>query len=591
MLGRMCRYWPILLWLASSCVGAVDLLPPSAAFKPTVRALDGQTIEVHFEIAKGYYLYRDKFRFAAEPTSVQLGVPVFPKGKEKEDETFGKVEVYYEDVLIHLPVDRNSSGVLSLKLTLTSQGCADVGICYPPQKQVLSLELPEQIVVPPETSASPSSRDESNRITQLLKQADLWWVIASFLGIGLLMTLTPCVFPLIPILSGIIVGSGSEGRGVSHARGLVLSAAYVLGMAVTYSLVGVAAGLSGTLLTSALQKPWVLTGFALIFVVLSLSMFGFYELQLPTFMQSKLSEKAARVKGGSVLGCALMGVLSAVIVGPCMTAPLAGALLYIGQTGNAYLGGIALFSMALGMGVPLLVVGLSAGTLLPKTGAWMESVKKAFGVILLGTALSIISPILPIAAQIFGWGALLVVTAIFMRAIDPLPPHARGRQRFWKGVGLVSLICGAALLIGALSGAKDVFQPLSSLRSAVQSSEKPGLPFELVRSIAELEARILSSNKPVMLDFYADWCVSCKEMERKTFSDPRVQLKLANWTLLQADVTANIEADKALLARFNLFGPPGIIFFNPRKLEAQDVSVIGFQDADVFLMSLERAVP
>jgi len=576
--------------LLCSFANAEDLLPPSIAFKPTARALDGQTIEVRFEIAKGYYLYRDKFHFSAEPSSVQLGMPVLPEGKEKDDDTFGKVQVYYKEALIRLPVERNSSGPLALTLNLTSQGCADVGVCYPPQKQTVSLELPDPASAPVAAPLPASGNDESGRIAQLLKNANLWVIAASFFGFGLLLSLTPCVFPMIPIISGIIVGSGRNGHGVSHARGFALSLAYVLGMATTYAAVGVAAGLTGTLLSVALQNQWVLGGFALIFVALSLSMFGFYELQLPTFLQSKVSEEASHLKGGSLPGVAIMGTLSALIVGPCVAAPLAGALLYIGQTGDALLGGIALFCMALGMGMPLLAVGLSAGTLLPKSGAWMESVKKAFGILLLATALWLIAPVIPTAVQMGAWSLLLIVSAVYLRAIDPLPPHAKGWSRFWKGIGLVMLIAGAALLVGALSGAKDPLQPLAGLRGGA-SSEVARLPFVRIRSVAELEARIKATDRPVMLDFYADWCVSCKEMEHLTFSDVRVRQALAGWTLLQADVTANSDEDKALLARFNLFGPPGIIFFDSRGKELGNVRVVGFQSAEQFQRTLMSVKP
>ena len=586
----MIRRLLVCFLLLCSLANAEDLLPPSVAFKPTARALDGQTIEVRFEIAKGYYLYRDKFRFSAEPSSVQLGTPVLPEGKEKDDDTFGKVQVYYKEALIRLPVERNSSGPLALTLNLTSQGCADVGVCYPPQKQKVSLELPDPLSVPVVAPLPASGNDESGRIAQLLKNANLWVVAASFFGFGLLLSLTPCVFPMIPIISGIIVGSGRDGHGVSHARGFTLSLAYVLGMATTYAAVGVAAGLTGTLLSVALQNQWVLGGFALIFVALSLSMFGFYELQFPTFLQSKVSEEASHLKGGSLPGVAIMGTLSALIVGPCVAAPLAGALLYIGQTGDALLGGIALFCMALGMGMPLLAVGLSAGTLLPKAGAWMESVKKAFGILLLATALWLIAPLIPTAVQLGAWSLLLIVSAVYLRAIDPLPPHAKGWSRFWKGIGLVMLIAGAALLVGALSGAKDPLQPLAGLRGGA-SSEVARLPFVRIRSVAELEARIKATDRPVMLDFYADWCVSCKEMERFTFSDVRVRQMLAGWTLLQADVTANSDEDKALLARFNLFGPPGIIFFDSRGKELGNVRVVGYQNAEQFLRTLMSIKP
>lgn len=577
-------------FLLCSFANAEDLLPPSVAFKPTARALDGQTIEVRFEIAKGYYLYRDKFRFTAEPAGVQLGMPILPIGKEKDDDTFGKVQVYYKEALIRLPVERNSSGPLPLTLNLTSQGCADVGVCYPPQKQTVSLELPDPASAPVAAQLPAPGNDESGRIAQLLKDANLWVVAASFFGFGLLLSLTPCVFPMIPIISGIIVGSGRNGHGVSHARGFALSLTYVLGMATTYAAVGVAAGLTGTLLSVALQNQWVLGGFALIFVALSLSMFGFYELQLPAFLQSKVSEEASHLKGGSLPGVAVMGTLSALIVGPCVAAPLAGALLYIGQTGDALLGGIALFCMALGMGVPLLAVGLSAGTLLPKSGAWMESVKKAFGVLLLATALWLIAPVIPTTVQMGAWSLLLIVSAVYLHAVDPLPAHATAWSRFWKGIGLVMLIAGTAMLVGALSGAKDPLQPLAGLRGGT-SSEVARLPFLRIRSVAELDAHLKAADRPVMLDFYADWCVSCKEMERFTFSDARVRQMLAGWTLLQADVTANSDEDKALLARFKLFGPPGIIFFDSLGKELGDVRVIGFQSAEQFQQTLMSLKP
>jgi len=509
----------LLLLLLCALARADDLLHPSVAFVPSVRALDGQTLEVRFAIAKGYYLYRDKFRFSAAPETIVLGPVAIPTGKEKIDDTFGKVEVYYNEVAIRLPVERNISGPLPLLLNVTSQGCADVGVCYPPQKQMLRVELPDPASVPVAPPPGDSAGDESGRIVQLLGNAGLWLAAASFFGFGLLLAFTPCVFPMLPILSGIIVGAGRQGHGVTHARGFALSLAYVLGMAVTYAAAGVAAGFSGTLLAVTLQNAWVLGSFALVFVVLAFSMFGFYELQLPAFLQSKVAGEAARIEGGSLPGVALIGALSAIIVGPCVAAPLAGALLYIGQSGDAVRGGVALFCMALGMGVPLLAIGASAGTLLPKSGPWMEKVKMVFGVILLATALWIVSP-------------------------------------------------------------------LFSSWQAGQTSEGKGLPFVRVATLAELDSRIKASGKPVMLDFYADWCVSCKEMERYTFSDARVQQKLAGWTLLQADVTANSDDDKALLARFKLFGPPGTIFFDSRGEEVRAVRVIGFQDAEKFLATL-----
>lgn len=575
-----------------SLAHAEEFLDPAVAFKPSVRALDGQTIEISYEIAKGYYLYRDKFRFSVDGEATSLGTPSFPQGKEHDDENFGKVEVYYKTVAIRLPVERApkevplgsaSAGPLSLKLNLTSQGCADAGVCYPPQTQPLSVELPDPASAPP--SAATGDGDESGKIAGILKGAGFWAILAFFFVAGLGLSLTPCVFPMIPILSGIIAGQGHK---ATHARGLALSLAYVLGMAVTYAAAGIAAGLSGTLLSAALQNAWVLGTFAAVFVVLSLSMFGFYELQLPSALQSKLSEESGHLQGGRGIGVFAMGALSALIVGPCVAAPLAGALLYIGQTGDAVLGGTALFVMALGMGAPLIAVGVAGGSLLPKAGPWMEGVKKGFGVLLLATAVWLVSPVIPPVVAMLAWAALLVISAIFLHALDPLPPHAKSWQRFWKGIGIFMLLTGAALLVGALAGNRDPLQPLAGLRSAAASEAKK-LPFEPVRSLAELEARLATVDRPVMLDFYADWCVSCKEMERFTFADRAVQARLAGFTLLKADVTANSPEDKALLADFGLFGPPGIIFFTAGGKEVAGLRVVGFQDAASLIPTLDKA--
>lgn len=584
--------------LLSPLAHAKDLLPPLEAFKPSVHALDGQTIEVRFVIANGYYLYRDKFRFDAESAGFSLSSPVFPQGQEKQDETFGKVEVYYDTALIRLPVERQSSGTLPVVLKIKSQGCADVGVCFPPQTQVVRLELPnpdpESISTPefasplaseapvPASTAAPT--DESGRISQFLKNGSTGVVLLSFFGFGLLLALTPCVFPMIPILSGIIVGARRDAVCATPARNFLLSLAYVLGMATTYAAVGVAAGLTGTLLSTSLQTPWVLGVTAFLLVVLSLSMFGFYELQLPALLRGKINERAPS-QGGSLSRVALMGAFSVLVVSPCIAAPLAGALLYIGQSGNAWLGGLALFCLALGMGVPLLVLGLSAGALLPKAGAWMENIKRVCGVLLLGTAIWIASPLVPIAGQLAAWASLLIISAVALRATDPLLPQATYAARFWKGVGVILLLLGIALMIGALSGAPSVWQPLAGLKSATTQT-LPRRAFERVRSIDELDARLASAQKPVLLDFYADWCVTCQEMEQFTFSDVRVQAKIADWILLKVDVTANTVDDKALLSRFSLFGPPATLFFDAKGSERRDVRVIGFQNAQNFLKTL-----
>jgi thiol:disulfide interchange protein DsbD len=391
---------------------------------------------------------------------------------------------------------------------------------------------------------------------------------------------------MIPILSGIIVG---EGRNATRVRAFTLSVAYVLGMSVTYTAIGVGAALSGNLLSAALQNPWVLSVFAAVFVLLSLSMFGFYELQLPAGFHARITRASSRFKGGHIGAVVLMGVFSAAIVSPCVAAPLAGALLYISQTRDMVLGGTALFAMSLGMGVPLVLVGVFEGTFLPKSGRWMRSVKQFFGVMLLAVAIWIVSPVLPIAVQMLAWAALLIGAAMALRAIDPLPHEAGGVARAWKAVGFVALLAGAALAIGAFAGSRDLLRPLAGL---VGGGERvvTAARFTRVANLAELETRLAAPGRPVMLDFYADWCVSCKEMEAFTFTDARVKAKMEQMLLLQADVTANSPEDKALLRRFSLFGPPGIIFFDRQGREVPGLRVIGYQSADEFLVSLNRAV-
>ncbi|MCK9380351.1 MAG: protein-disulfide reductase DsbD [Sulfuritalea sp.] len=586
------RFLFLLLVALTGQAWAEEPLPPEQAFRFSARTIDAGTIEARWEITDGYYMYRDKFKFALEGGT--LGAAKLPPGKIKEDELFGKVETYRKEVKILLPVE--AAGPVTLKVV--SQGCWDGGICYPPLKQEARIDLatgaaPGTVAPAPTSGLSVKSdatgpADESSRIAGLFKGGNPALVLLSFFGFGLLLSLTPCVFPMIPILSGIIV---NHGHAVSHLRAFVLSLAYVLGMAVTYAAVGVAAGLSGTLLSAALQNAWVLGSFALVFVVLSLSMFGFYELQMPSALQSRVSDTANR-QGGSLPAIALMGALSALIVGPCVAAPLAGALLYIAQTGNAALGGAALFVMSLGMGAPLLLVGAFSRSLLPKSGPWMEGIKKFFGVVMLATALWLVSPVVPLWLQMLGWALLMVIPAIYLHALDPLPPHAHGWQRLGKGLGVILLLGGAAMLIGVLGGARDPLQPLGFLRAGA-STEAPAPTFERVVSVAALDTRLAqakAAGKPVMLDFYADWCVSCKEMERFTFADPQVASRMKQLVLLQADVTANNAADLALLKRFGLFGPPGIIFFDGGGRELVDLRVVGFQSAEQFLPTLERVL-
>lgn len=500
----------LLLWLALAPLATLaaserDLLDPEQAFRFSVRAVAGNALEVQFAIADGYYLYRERFKFASD--NARLGKPAFPAGVRKTDQFFGDTETYRKAVRIRVPVEPGAGD--PLKLLVTSQGCADIGVCYVPMESTATLRLASF------ADAAPGSRQwlsVSDFEVATLFQGSAWLVLASFLGFGLLLAFTPCVLPMIPILSGIIAGEGSR---VNKKRAFALSLAYVLGMAAAYALAGVAAAYSGSLMAASLQNAWVLGAFALVFVLLALSMFGLYELQLPGFVRQPLAAAHHRLHGGKLASVAGMGVLSAVIMGPCVAAPLAGALLYISQTRDVALGGSALFAMALGMGIPLLAIGVSGGALLPKAGRWMNAVNKFFGVLLLAVAAWIVSPLL-------------------------------------------------------LDGKGDT-------------------RFERVDSVAQLEARLAAPGKPVMLDFYADWCVSCKEMEAFTFSDARVKARFERMLLLQVDVTANSAEHKALLKRFALFGPPGIIFFDAQGREIRGLRVIGYQDAERFLGTLELA--
>jgi thiol:disulfide interchange protein DsbD len=565
-----------------------ELLEPEKAFRFSARALGPDALEVSFAIAEGYYMYRDRFRFEAR--GAQLGPADMPPGELKKDEFFGESVVYRKAVKIRVPVAPGAPDPLAL--LVVSQGCADVGVCYVPMDSRATLVL-ASAQQPPALSEGPRLVGPAPRWSIYASDVDIaalfdghtLLVLAGFFGFGLLLTFTPCVLPMVPILSAIIAG---EGKSVGKRRAAALSSSYVLGMAVAYAVAGVAAAYSGSMLAAALQNPWVLGAFAAVFVWLALSMFGLYDIALPGFVHDGLASTHGRLRGGRIASVAAMGVLSAVIVSPCVAAPLAGALLYISQTRDVALGGAALFVMALGMGVPLIAVGVSEGALLPKAGPWMARVKAFFGVLLLAVAIWIVSPVLPTGVSMLAWAALLVGSGVFLRAVDRLPADARTPARLAKAVGILSLVAGLALLVGALAGSRDPLRPLAGL---VGGSAVAGpLAFQRVDSPAQLDAALRAPGRPVMLDFYADWCVSCKEMEAFTFSDARVRQKLDAMLLLQADVTANDDGHKALLKRFSLFGPPGIIFFDAQGREIRGLRVIGYQDADRFLETLARAL-
>jgi thioredoxin:protein disulfide reductase len=590
--------------------GDKDYLEPEEAFKGSTRTVDAKALELRFEVAPGYHLYRERITIELEAGAAKLSPVSLPAGKTEFDETFQKnVETLRDAVVVALPMASVNG---DFRLRVNYQGCADKGLCYSPQTSFIDvnasggniertvwrpdesapttatpLAAPATVTATAPTAAAPVS--ETARVESALKSGSLLTIAGVFLLAGLLLAFTPCVLPMVPILSSIIVGQGAP---VSRMRGFTMALAYSLGMALVYTAFGVVAGLLGEGLAAALQNPWVLGAFALMLATLSLSMFGVFELQMPSFIQSRITETSGRLPGGKFAGVFVMGGLSALIVGPCVAAPLAGALVFISQTKDVVIGGLALFSLAMGMSVPLLLVGVSAGSLLPKAGGWMEGVKTFFGVMLLGVALWIVSPVLPGWALMIVIGAGLLVGAVYLKLFDRLGESAPGRQRLSKGLALVLAVLGTTQVVGALSGGENPLQPL---RHFARSGEGPAAAtiktsdFRRVRSVAELDTILKTAGRPVLLDFYADWCVSCKEMEHITFSDPEVRKRMAGALMLQADVTANTADDKALLKRFGLFGPPGILFFDANSRELTDARVIGFLPPQRFAASLTVA--
>jgi len=571
--------------------GQNAFLSASQAYILSVNIRDPQTLVLRWDIAEGYYLYRDKILVnAVTPADLQLGDLQSAPGKVKQDEYFGRMEVYYDQAEVVLPLIRNDKGTLPITLDIAYQGCAEAGFCYPPVNEIIDLTLPaNQLTSAPRDNDRRSSAplSEQDRIAQLLGSDQALLTALGLFGIGLLLAFTPCVLPMIPILSSIIVGQGSD---VTTRRAFSLSLVYVLAMALTYTLAGVLAGLFGQNLQIAFQNPWILTAFSLVFVALAMAMFGFYELQLPERWQSRLNNISNRPQRGKYLSVALMGCLSALIVGPCVAAPLAGVLIYIGLSGDAWMGGFSLFMMSMGMGLPLLLIGTSAGKLLPRVGPWMTSIKAVFGVLLLGMAIWMLERILPGPASLLLWAALLIGSAVNMGALNRLEPEANGWQKLWKAAGLFLLIYGGTLIIGATSGNNDIFQPLKGLGSSSITNNNNHAIFKPVKGPAGLTTAIHAAsqrNQAVMLDFYADWCVDCKKLEKTTFSNPAVIQALSNIQLLQADVTDNDDLDQALLKQFGLFGPPAILFFDARGNEITHRRLIGFQSADEFLTHVQ----
>ena len=577
---------PLKQLLKNSKLKAFDdeLLPPDQAFEFFASVKDERTLHVNWHIADGYYLYREKIQFdLINADGIKLGTYAIPHGIPKQDEAFGLVETFHKTLDFDLPLSRSNALLQNITLQASYQGCADRGVCYPPMSKKIALSLPAAL----EKTAT-AELSEQDQIVNALHQDSLATTLLSFFGFGLLLSLTPCIFPMIPILSGIIVGHGNR---ITTTRAFLLSLSYVVASALTYTLFGILAALFGSNLQSAFQQPWIIGLFSAIFVLLSLSMFGFYHLEVPKALQVKLHNSSERHRDGSLWGAAIMGALSSLIVGPCVAAPLAGALIYIGQTGDALLGGSALFALGMGMGVPLLLLGASAGKLLPKAGNWLNSTKAVFGVIMLAVAVWMLSRILPGAVIMMLWAMLLIIPAIYLSAVDPLPEQSSGWRKLWKGLGLMMLAYGLLLLIGFSLGNSNPLKPLHGLGVNTAQASESGLSFERVSSIAELEVRIQQAaehQQPVMLDFYADWCISCKEMEAYTFTDPRVKQALKTYLLLQVDVTKNSETDQSLLKKFNLIGPPAILFFGLDRQEKTGSRVIGYQNAETFVKSLQH---
>lgn len=594
---RLMLWLGLMLATALGARAAEDFLPPEQAFQVQAAMSGPQRAEVQVRIAKGYYLYREPLRITAQGAA--LGPLEVPLGKVKFDENFGKnVETYRDELRVGVPLAQ-ASGPFALDVVV--QGCADAGLCYPPQNVSLKLD-PANGAAQGDTAsgALPPLREvgaaggraswlDDAAVGDVLRGGRLWQVAGVFFLLGLLLSLTPCVLPMLPILSSLIVGS--EGAG-SRRRGLALAGAYSLGMALVYTALGVAAGLAGEGLGAALQTPLALGIFSGLLALLALSMFDVYELRLPAGMATHLSNHCNRMRAGQLLGVFAMGGVSALIVSPCVSAPLAGALVFISQSRDVVLGGGALFAMAAGMSVPLLLLGASAGRWLPKAGPWMQAVKRLFGLLMLAVALWVAQPVLPPPLTLLLWGLLLLLLGFMLKPLSPRVLHQHAmRESLTRAIGLAALAWGLAQIVGAASGGRDPLQPLAHLAGGARAASLVEAPsFQVLTTSAEFDNALrAAAGRPVILDFYADWCVSCKEMERFTFRDPDIARRMKAAVLLKADVTANTPDQRALLRRFQLFGPPGTLFFDASGQEIGNSRVIGFQDASRFGRSLSVA--
>jgi len=572
-------------------------LAPEQAFVYEAIAYDPGTALVRFTAQPGYYLYVDKFEFAVTGgDGFAISAVELPTGVIKDDPEFGSVPVYYGQVEVPVRFNRPAGSATEITLEAKFQGCRDGDICYPPMDRAVAFEMPaagNAVGVRPAPGSAPSSQaplSEQDRLASLLTSNPAGAIVAFFLA-GLLLAFTPCVFPMLPILSGIIIGQGAR---LTTLRAFWLSLVYVLAMSATYTVAGVLAGLFGQNLQAVFQNPWIISGFVLIFIALALSMFGFYELQLPGRLQTRLAEASNRQQGGALWGVAVMGFLSALIVGPCVAPPLMAALIVIGSSGDAVLGGTALFALSIGMGVPLILFGVSAGKLVPRAGSWMDAVKAVFGVGLLALSIWMLERILPPAVIMLLWGSLAIACGIYLGAMERIDPAASGWKRLWKAAGVVLLVLGILEIVGAASGGDDWLRPLQGLRTAASGTPAgEHRSFERIKSLGELEQALAQASvagQGAMFDFYADWCVECKRMERNTFPESGVQTLLSDMQLLQADVTAHDAVDQELMRAFGVIGPPAILFFDRNGQEMKDFRLVGYFEPDAFSTHLQRVL-
>jgi len=583
--------------LGSGAKSDADFLPADQAFVFSAESTSRDRVQLRWDIADDYYLYRDKVTVKTSAAGVQLGSVSIPGGEKQHDEYFGEQVVFHAQMLADVPVVA-AAGVTEVPLEITYQGCADAGLCYPPIKKTVVVQLAAATVAAAADGAPAPMRSEQDLLADKIRDGNLLAVLATFFGFGLLLAFTPCVLPMVPILSGIIVGAGG-GKPVPRSRAFALSVAYVLGMALTYTIAGAAFAAAGQQAQAFFQKPWMIVLFAALFVWLALGMFGLFNLQVPGWLQERVSRISDRQQQGTLIGTAIMGALSSLIVTACVAPPLVASLAVIGQSGDVFRGGAALFAMSLGMGAPLLLVGASAGELLPRAGAWMDTVKQVFGIMMLGVAIWMLGRILPGPVTLALWAALAFVTGYWLLMMGSRDMN-QGPTVVRRGLGALVAIYGALMLVGALSGRSDPLQPLAGVVGVPAGSPgatasgpvQAGAHFKRIKSVTDLDAAIAAANaagKTVMLDFYADWCASCKEMEKFTFPAPSVQAALAGTVLLQADVTANDDVDQALMQRFGILGPPSILFFGQDGAEKTAYRVVGFKPADEFAAHVQQA--